>query len=153
MAVCPNYARKKRALPRHGIGKRTDACFESKLTAHESSRREKNKHLPLGSRDQKAPCNLPNSISTKVQLKLFVSTSSLEHVPTGIPLFQKKGNLYKATTQSINTNFNVDSLNCCIPFRVRFLTLRFQTVSLPSQLFYAYPTLEHPFFFCKGTFP
>jgi hypothetical protein len=45
--------RRKRALPRHGIAKRTDACFESRLTAHESSRQERktnNFHQAAGTR-------------------------------------------------------------------------------------------------------
>jgi hypothetical protein len=89
-------------MPLHhdaAVAKRMDVCFESRLTAHKSSRGKKDKQLPLGSRDQKAPCNLLNSMTTKVQLELFVQTSSLERVPAGIPLFQKEGNLYKATTQ------------------------------------------------------
>jgi hypothetical protein len=51
-------ARKQKTLARHYISP-VNAWFESRLTARESSRRENDKQLPLGSRDQKAPCILP----------------------------------------------------------------------------------------------
>jgi hypothetical protein len=56
-------------------------------STRELEAREKDKQLPLGSKDQKAPCNLPNSIPTTVHLELFVQTSRLEQVSASIPSF------------------------------------------------------------------
>jgi hypothetical protein len=101
-------ARKKRALPRHDIAKRTDACFESRLTAHESSRRERQAASTRQQGLEGAGPVFFLILSLPRYNWNFGPDVKFGTSPSRRFFIQKEGNLYKATTQSINTNSNVN---------------------------------------------